>query len=169
METPAKSSLIESKLDHEFLSLLLKENYDSNVELLDYELKKKGLPGDNYMSVIYDLNLTIRRTNQEGKTSIESTSFVLKALPTNPPVLKYIRELRCFETEKTMYQIVFPELIALDSSYDSFPRCISSSLDEKSTYILLENLAASGYKMPDRISGLNLDEAVLAISVSNYC
>lgn len=162
MASSSGTSSVELKFNKEFLSKLVHDYCSPKSELVDFELKKRNVLGENFMSAIYQLNLKITEENDS-----KTVPMILKALPANPLLLKSARGMKAFEKEVAMFQQIFPEMMAVDNRFNSVPKHVSSSLDEQTTYVLMEDLTAKGYKMADRISGLDLDHSKLVISVSS--
>ncbi len=162
MTSSTGTSPIEFKFNKEFLSKLIHDCYGPKSELVDFELKKRNILGENFMSAIYQLNLKITEENDT-----KSVKMILKALPANPLLLKSARGMKAFEKEVAMFQQIFPEMMSVDNRFTSIPKHVSSSLDDQETYVLMEDLTAKGFKMADRISGLDLDHSKLVIAVSS--
>ncbi|CAL8073066.1 unnamed protein product [Orchesella dallaii] len=123
------------RFSHEFLSTILKQ-HDPTLKLIAFDLTRG--------------------------TSAE-IPLVLKALPTNLPILKYMRELKAFEKEVLMFEAVFPELCQ-NLKYESLPKAIYTFCDSEDSYVIMEDLKSNGYRMADRINGLDFEHAKLAIN-----
>ncbi|ODN05077.1 hypothetical protein Ocin01_01607 [Orchesella cincta] len=155
----------EIMFSHEFLSKILKPHYP-NLKLVTFDLARGTSAGDNYMSIIYSLKLKVENTDgcpQSSNSKYSEISLVLKALPTNPPILKYMRELKAFEKEVVMFQSVFPELCE-NLEYESLPKAIYTFCDSEDSYVIMEDLKSDGYRMSDRINGLDFEHAKLVIN-----
>lgn len=81
------------------------------------------------------------------------------------------RELfRCdeaFENEIAAYCHLIPVFRKYFPSQVPYPICLFAGVDDEGELIILEDLCESGYKMVDRLKGLDYDHCKIVVQVGN--
>jgi len=97
-------------IDHEFIESIL----DKDTELVSYTISPGSKPGDNFMSVIYSIDLETRNkiisTKKENKESVETRNWLLKCFPSLPSRQRFNTKSNLFYRELEVYQTWLPEL-----------------------------------------------------------
>lgn len=162
---------VEEIVTPDILNAILKEynsSQERNVELVDWEAKLGTVAGDNYMSIIYALKMTLK--NAKGDSV--SLPVMLKVLPRNEIRVKIINDGNVFLREVYMYEKIIPAMEeflrerlppAEAEVCARWPKCFASKTDGKGDYLAMEDLKAKGFKMASRQSGLDFEHCKLVM------
>ncbi|CAG7835049.1 unnamed protein product [Allacma fusca] len=161
--TPAVEEIVTTEVVEDIL-----KSHNADLDLLDFSARLGSQLGDNYMSIMYavDINAKSRTTG-----IAEVFHIMLKTLPRNNFRQQMINEMKAFEKESKMYGEVFEDFIAFQKEkgledgemFSAFPKCYSSFCNGTTDYLAMEDLRYSGYKMGNRIAGLDEDHSKLAV------
>jgi hypothetical protein len=122
------------------------------MELIDFSAKLGTQIGDNYMSIMYsvEINLKHRKTGDA-----QTIHVMLKTMPRNAMRQQMINESGAFVKDVNMYKQVFPEMIAFqkakglkkDEFFQGWPECYTTFVSEDGTsdYLGMEDLKVKGY------------------------
>jgi hypothetical protein len=164
---PEAPPAVEEVVTKEIVEEIIK-SHNPNLELVDYSARLGSEVGDNYMSIMYavDINAKSKATGSE-----ESFHIMLKTLPRNNFRQQMINEMKAFEKEGKMYNEVFQDFITFQKEkgledgemFTAFPKCYSSFFNGTTDYLAMEDLRFSGFKMANRIAGLDEHHSKLTI------
>lgn len=122
---------------------------DTDLELVDFTAVPGTEIGDNYMSVMYavDIEAKSRKTSETQKIRT-----MLKTMPRHPMRQQMIVEFQAFVREQKMYDEILPAFLKFQKQhgisdqelFTQYPKCYSTFCDGKSDYLALENLRFSG-------------------------
>jgi len=159
-------------ISKEFLSKLLKKNVSS------FRLKPGTNVGDNYMSVLYSIQVEVEE--EDGQT--KSVSLLSKCFPTHPTRQEFLRKSNVFWNELQIYKTFLPELQkmaqnnGIEIQLPFSPLVGGEALDFKNTqkpeegfplygpfdiHITMPDLRSHGFRMADRQVGLDLEHVTL--------
>nr|CAD7261293.1 unnamed protein product [Timema shepardi] len=150
-------------LTAEFLQeLIRREDQDPNVTVKLADVNVATNKGDNYLSVIYRVDL---ECTSRDKT--RTSTLIVKCPPLDKLVEKFGEDVGAFKREIFMYRDVIPKMYSIwkkrtghTLSKRLSPRGYPSS---RMDTLILEDLRPLGYKMADRISQLDLDHTCLVL------
>lgn len=110
--------------------------------------------GDNYTSELSRLKMKVLLYSGE----VEERSVIYKCLPSTELMRKYIRDTGLFTTERRMYSDVLPKMEKIRREFESgeplWGECYAVHGYES---FLLQDLQVLGYKMGERIKGLDFE------------
>nr|CAD7404566.1 unnamed protein product [Timema poppensis] len=151
-------------LDEKFMERALREGEaDPDIVVKHIQVKAATAVGDNYVGLMY--RVYVEFVGKGG--SRDKQSFIVKALPVEQTARKLIIETNLFSTESTMYKKTIPDMERLlqgsnPERYRPFsPKGIYLAPRPDET-LVLEDLSVSGFKMAERLQGLDLDHSKLA-------
>lgn len=154
-ETPAAPPAEEPpKLEEIVTNDVLREiikGYKPELELVSWQAKPGTTIGDNYMSIMYSVQLELQNKGcgEEGKETLE---IMLKTIPRNAYRADMINEMKAFKKESNIYQNVFPAFIQLQKEqefakeklFTPWPKCFAAHVDGKTDFLAMENLKVAG-------------------------
>ncbi|CAL8099548.1 unnamed protein product [Orchesella dallaii] len=159
----------EDVITPNILSAIMDGYNRPELNLVDFQAKQGTIAGDNYMSIMYSLNI-----NLENETSGDSKllPIMLKVLPRNEFRLKMIRDANIFVRDVNMYKMVLPAMekfqreVGLEEEdiIKPWPKCYACETDGENDFLAMEDLKADGFKMANRKEGLDLDHCKLFIT-----
>ncbi|XP_066998758.2 uncharacterized protein [Anabrus simplex] len=156
----------------------LKSQLGTELILEGYECKANTKPGENYGSVMLALDVTLRRTKD---SPVETLQVVAKLAPPTDFLLDVFDFKNTFCKEMNVYKLVGPELerlqiecgipdedrlniLAKFYGAQTSSRGDNDPVADVNAILLLENLKVCGYKMGDRLAGLDLKHCELVLS-----
>lgn len=171
-QPPAASEVnIEDIVTPEVLSAILR-NYDGEGcwELVDWEGKLGTIAGDNYMSLIYAVKISLKKKVGCGEET-QVLPVMLKVLPRNEMRVKHINEANIFVKDVSMYDKIIPAIEKFQRQTLSeqeevctpWPKCYASKVDGKNDFLAMEDLKAQGFKMASRKIGLDFEHCKLVL------
>ncbi|XP_016980340.2 uncharacterized protein LOC108045504 [Drosophila rhopaloa] len=114
-------------------------------------------PGDNYASKLLKVDIQAQLKDK----SVKTFSYILKVQP--PKTVDNFTDINMFPKEMEMYRKYVP---AFEKLYKDAGLAITFSAKSfvlnkpvKEEYLLMENLQTSGFKMADRMKGLDLEHS----------
>ncbi|KYN14134.1 PREDICTED: uncharacterized protein LOC108766096 [Trachymyrmex cornetzi] len=143
--------------------VLRKSEGDDSIQVIDMSTKPATKKGDNYLSDM--IRITIEFSRNQGSHEIkEKKSIIVKLSPTTESVRqKFIVLAGYFHTEISMLSDTLNKMNKLlGPKY----RLSGKSLyvqNEHPTLLVMEDLMFLGFRMADRLSGLDLTHTVLAL------
>lgn len=155
------------------LKSLLQQSLGDEIEIQSADWKHLTDPGENFGSLILAIDVTLL---QNSKTEV--VHLVAKLPPPSPYLLKLFNSPFTFSKELAFYKDLTPAFLQLQSengicnANESWlgPRYFGGrmGLKDKNIFdnqasIVLENLNYTGYKMIDRLIGLNKQQVQYAI------
>ncbi|PSN37399.1 hypothetical protein C0J52_16309 [Blattella germanica] len=147
-------------LTNAFLSEVLSKEKSAPVSVIDFDAKAAVPKGDNYLSTLYRIVATYK-----GQDGVDKSYLIVKTLPAGEMMQKFLSELKGYEKEAHMYQVVFPAIYRImKETYGKIHLLSARSLPcpiEKT--FVLEDLQHLGYKMADRCKGLDLDHCKVSV------
>lgn len=161
---------IEEIVTPEVLSAILK-NYDEegNWELVDWEGELGTVAGDNYISLIYAVKITLKKKVACGEDT-QVLPVMLKVLPRNEMRVKHINEANVFVKDVSMYDKIIPAIeqfqrktLSEQEVCTPWPKCYASKVDGKDDFLAMEDLKAQGFKMASRKVGLDFEHCKLVL------
>ncbi|KAL7648250.1 UNVERIFIED_CONTAM: hypothetical protein RMT77_000156 [Armadillidium vulgare] len=156
---PLKSYELISK---ELLIEALRKDKGPDVELLSWEIIPFTKKGDNYTSLVVSINVSYRKNDVDSENS-----YIVKLNPLRPITFQteIIEKSYTRETEVLSgivggmnYQL---ERLGLDSIRT--PKLFSRSLEKGREAYVLEDLRVQGFKMYDRMKGMDLNHSLLVV------
>ncbi|XP_056648855.1 uncharacterized protein LOC130453246 [Diorhabda sublineata] len=153
------------------LDELIKKYHGENVQIVDKKMTNLTAPGENYLSDIFKLDVTIK--NKNGNESIEH--YVAKSVLIKPDMSSDMN-VEIFKNEILFYTTVIPTIRQFAKEHglqdkDVFPELIAARMNldhtdktDENAVLILENLAEKGYKNADRHISFDLDGAKLILS-----
>lgn len=134
------------------------QKFDKNgsvIKLLDFSLEPALKKGENYMSDIIRVKTKVELGN--GRTL--KKSFIIKKKIEGYVMNDVSKELDIFKLEAMMYNVILKEMEHLMNEFDDTEEVVWCQLyDHDETYLLMEDLKASGFVLADRKTGLGLDD-----------
>ncbi|KAK7869207.1 hypothetical protein R5R35_001149 [Gryllus longicercus] len=149
-----------SWLNKELIQQALRNAGDSNSQVETIDVSVPVAAGDNYGSSIYRAKATL--------TDGQERSFIIKGPAAGAALSSATTEGRTFEREVTMLAQVIPQMEALleEAAPGRFPplapRCYHHGTSPVE-FLVMEDLAPSGFKLADRKRGLGLRHSLLAL------
>ncbi|KAF5307171.1 hypothetical protein FQR65_LT00687 [Abscondita terminalis] len=145
----------------ELFERALKSYFQTNVTLLGYTSSAAVQAGDNYTSQIFRTVVTYTLENNQSKNSI---SLIVKCAPVDKAeMLEFIKQIKMFEKEKEVYAKTLPAIYdILGESYTLSAKFIYYT-DIPNEVIIFEDLSKLGYKMHNRLQGLDLEHCLLIV------
>ncbi|KAL7288108.1 hypothetical protein TKK_0017893 [Trichogramma kaykai] len=133
--------------------LFAKEEPD--IEILSSDEAPGSGRGDNYTSMLYRLEVQgrNRRTSQPW-----SKSIIYKVLPESKERRELYKSELLFRNEVVFYTKVWPELAQLQADGRPVFNGVAKVYLAQHDLIAMEDLRPKGYKMADRVKGLQLDD-----------
>ncbi|XP_076285070.1 uncharacterized protein LOC143211359 [Lasioglossum baleicum] len=157
LETP-------SWLNVDFTERILRlSEEDSTVQVIDVFVKPATSKGDNYTSDM--MRVTIEYTRMQGNKRVnEKTSLIFKIEPILEGARKdLIEKSQIFDTEIIMMTDTLKKMSDMLGPGTRLGAEIYHVRMERPLCLVMEDLAAIGFRMADRIAGLDLAHSVLAI------
>lgn len=134
-----------------------------------YAVSAGSKTGDNYLGVLYRVEVTEAATEGEG---VKRLALILKGMPASE---RRRQEMRCglmFDNEHFVYRVVLPDLARFvaekgvaeaaevdedDPTFPNTPRCFDATRDgaEGEDTIVLEDMRPLGFTMTDRQRGVD--------------
>ncbi|KAK0094729.1 hypothetical protein PV326_010175 [Microctonus aethiopoides] len=163
----------EDSLPVKNLKSILQQSFENEIEIDKAEWKYLTDPGENFGSLIFAIDVTLIC---DSKTKL--LHVVAKLPPPSSYLLKLFNSPCTFSKELAFYKELTPEFLQLqrengilDPEFSWLgPHYIGGrmSLNDNETFdnqasIVLENLNSSGYKMADRLIGLNKSQTEFAV------
>jgi thiamine kinase-like enzyme len=161
-----EQSPVPDWLDKEFLTSVLKDEVSgSNIAVTSYDVEPAVPKGDHFSSCL--LRVTVDYTFKDGgrKNCTATSSFIVKSLPTAEIMLYLLTQTGIFQRETAVYLEALPVMYRLAEEITGSKaqyltsRCIYS----EPNILVLQDLNHLGYKMADRIKGLDLSHCQLAL------
>nr|XP_053644318.1 uncharacterized protein LOC128696924 [Cherax quadricarinatus] len=159
-ETPQKT--YRSLITESHVKKALKSQQGSSAQLLSWTVTDFTDRGDNYACVVTSVDV---RYHKEGKD--RKTSFVVKCNPCR--VLPFFNGFSTiiFQKEAGYYLELLPllnvQLSHVGREPIRAPHCYFAHITEKEEVIFLEDLRQEGFKMFDRMKGMDKAHAVLVL------
>ncbi|PSN31212.1 hypothetical protein C0J52_25885 [Blattella germanica] len=148
----AKTELPAPWVNHDFTRKILSNHEGTPVSLIKLEATPAVPKGENFMSTLYRTYVEYKREKDE---KISSKYLIIKY---QPPGEAFHKELHVFENVLPMMNVVgsskFGNVYEISAKY--------FGTDNQNT-IVLEDLRYLGYKMEDRLKGLNLEQCVIVL------
>jgi hypothetical protein len=154
-------SKIPGLLTKSLLEKALESKCQSPVKILDYQVSLASKKGDNYTSNIYRATI-----NYEISGRSENTSLIVKYSIEDEESRRYYEVMKLMDKEIEMYEKILPkfqEISGVKFSADCY-----YIIKDPAIYVF-EDLNASGYKVADRLAGLDLDHSkILLEKLGNF-
>ncbi|KYN14138.1 hypothetical protein ALC57_13723 [Trachymyrmex cornetzi] len=144
-------------------NILRKSEDDNSIQVTDIFSKPATTKGDNYTSDMIRITAEYSR-DQDSHRIKEKKSIILKILPELGSVRqKLVIESGLFHTEMSMMSNTLNKMIKLlELKYRLSGKTLYVQ-NEDPMLLVIEDLAAIGFRMADRLSGLDLDHSILAL------
>lgn len=152
----ANESVSSPWMKKELLELWLRTYY-GQVTVTECEVQPATVKGDNYLSVLH--RLTVR--TQGG----QSHSLIVKCRIEEGKTARLVEDSKVFRREQEMYSTTLPRMSALlkkalpGTSEPISAKCMYAC----QSFLVLEDLSAVGFRMMDRLEGLDLDHCLLVM------
>ncbi|KAK5639826.1 hypothetical protein RI129_010637 [Pyrocoelia pectoralis] len=157
-------STAQTLITKDFLQSVLNAYLKRHVKITNFFTSNVVSTGEQFCGELLRIvaTYTIEERDPNGRLSI-----VAKIFPEDEATASSISILRCFQNELNVYAEVIPAIYSLDYREKLAPKAIYVSHNPKPT-LLLEDLTPLGYKMQNRLDGLNLDHLLLAVKKLAY-
>ncbi|CAH1406810.1 unnamed protein product [Nezara viridula] len=157
-------------MDKEVLEVVLKmlDRESKIASIIDLQSVPALAKGENYTSTI--LRITAKVVLGNGR--IAKKSFIMKQIITEGPGGEFMKFRDVGKKESQIYSVIHKEMTYLMEEFEDTDEtlwCYFIHYDPLLSYILLEDLNASGYSLVPRQKGLDLDHAILVLrSLGRY-
>ncbi|XP_065221617.1 uncharacterized protein LOC135846448 [Planococcus citri] len=142
------------EINNELLSKMLSGDSSSKVTILNWHVKNNIVAlGNNHTSELSRLIVEYQR-----KGRIFKKSFILK-VPSTHPMYSLAVRFNMYEKEYPIYTEILEEMYKIDGEHLG-PKLYYA--DDKYS-LIMKDLAASGYKMVDRLKQLDYDQCYLVL------
>lgn len=143
-------------------------SYKPGAKLVSYSAYLATKTGDNYLSIIYATDILLEDPSTK---HVELLQVMLKTIPRSEMRLEMINDLGAFRKEADVYSNVFPYLVQFQEDLGippelqvaPWPKCYTLHVDGKTDFLAMENLRALGYRMGDRMLGLDFNHCSLVL------
>ncbi|ODN02157.1 hypothetical protein Ocin01_04497 [Orchesella cincta] len=151
------------------ISAILDGYNHPELSLVDFQAKQGTMAGDNYMSIMYSLNINLKNATSGDSQALP---VMLKVLPRNEFRLKMIRDANIFVRDVNMYKMVLPSMeefqkkagFEADEIIRPWPTCYACKTDGENDFLAMEDLKTQGFKMANRKEGLDFDHSKLFVT-----
>ncbi|XP_044260338.1 uncharacterized protein LOC123008549 [Tribolium madens] len=147
--------------------------------IIDYKVQRLTAPGENYGSLILQIDFTIKTLN-----TTRILNVVAKTVPPNEFIQKLFCTQESFKTEIAFYKEVVPTLekfeqelrISQDGITNLFPKYYGSRINliknstkvDSDAILLLENLKFEDFSTMERTQGFNLEVSKVIVERLAY-
>ncbi|XP_016952771.1 uncharacterized protein LOC108026365 [Drosophila biarmipes] len=148
------ASKIPDWITAELFEDVLKANVEGFSKVKSFKADMGSAAGENYATIM--LRISIEVELQDGKT--KPVSFMVKLPHQFEVYQEMMKRTNIFDTERTMYNEVVPELSALYKAVGVDITFGAKSYDiknAKTDYVALEDLGVKGFKNANRLEGLD--------------
>lgn len=122
--------------------------YKSESRLVSWQAQPGSKIGDNYMSIMYALQLELEDKNGTGET----LDVMLKTIPRNVFRQDMINDMKAFQKESLIYKDVLPIFVQVQQEHEirdedlfrAWPKCYAAHVDGQTDYLAMENLKVAG-------------------------
>ncbi|XP_063225451.1 uncharacterized protein LOC134532680 [Bacillus rossius redtenbacheri] len=126
---------------------------------VEVEVSRASAKGDNYIGELLRVKVKGRRDGEEG----QSMSVVLKLIPENEARRAVARVDAFFDNELFVYSEVMPAFQSLQEDrrvpeaerFGAVPKLLACDRSEGGVSLVLEDMSPRGYRMADRLKGLD--------------
>ncbi|XP_018404984.1 PREDICTED: uncharacterized protein LOC108781509 [Cyphomyrmex costatus] len=140
--------------------ILRKSENDNSIQVMDISSKQATVKGDNYTSDMIRVTVEYSR----GSKIKEIKSIIIKLSPVLEGIRqKMVVEGGLFETEMSMMSDTLDKMNKLLEPKHRLSGKMLHIQNENPTLLVIEDLASLGFRMADRMSGLDLDHSILAL------
>uniref|UniRef100_A0A3F2YWK6 CHK domain-containing protein n=1 Tax=Anopheles epiroticus TaxID=199890 RepID=A0A3F2YWK6_9DIPT len=142
-------------IDREYFTRVLETYLHADVTVQRYELAAGCPGGQNFMSAIVraTVHYTLASAKPEGPP--ETVSLIVKTKLSNPELAEGADQLNVFGIEKNVYGAVLKAVRELLTSFGDCTQFAPRFIYEDEHALVLEDLAAKGYRQPDRRARLD--------------
>lgn len=155
MDGAAEDNVVISKKDME--EIVHKLVGSSEIKVIDV---KFGVATSEVSGFLASHTRSVVTVEQQGKE--KQYTFFIKSTPEQESQKEFVREYGAFETEIGFYTQIIPQVTQLGISLP-YPLCYLARNDNEEAFLVLEDLAQSGYKMADKKRGLDCDHCLLVV------
>ncbi|XP_018405008.1 PREDICTED: uncharacterized protein LOC108781530 [Cyphomyrmex costatus] len=142
--------------------ILRKSENDNSIEVIDIFSNPAAIKGDNYLSDM--IRITAEFSRDSNNKVKEKKSIIIKLSPTHESVQqKMVIQLGVFHTEMLMMSDTLDKMNKLLRPKHRLSGKILYMQNENPVLLVIEDLATLGFRMANRLSGLDLDHSILAI------
>uniref|UniRef100_A0A336MJB6 CSON013154 protein n=1 Tax=Culicoides sonorensis TaxID=179676 RepID=A0A336MJB6_CULSO len=139
-------------------------NKDPKIDVLNFTIEPAVPPGNNYASLLLRLHIKCTKTNR--RNNIFMKRIIVKTILSDPNTAKTISDTNVYVKELLMYDTILPKcqklLHSVDDSDSFFYPAIH--VDFKNKTIIFNDLTTEGYRIADRIAGLDQNHIELVIN-----
>jgi len=100
-------SVLNTEITLDFLSSVLGEEN----EIISYKVTRGSKPGDNFMSVLYAIQVHLKSKNNDDQINNKTLHLLFKCLPSHPGRQEFNAKSNFFYRELQVYQSFLPELM----------------------------------------------------------
>ncbi|KAH8304721.1 hypothetical protein KR044_007259 [Drosophila immigrans] len=133
-----------------------------------YEFGAGGKKGDSYLSRVFRL-CVYGVKEPEGKQL--KVNVIVKGMPANLHRRRLFRSVDFFRNEIAFYTSVIPAIEAFQRSrqtapknpFVEYPKCLAVHCDGENDFVALEDVGFRGYRAPNRMSYIALEDALLTM------
>ncbi|KAB7500117.1 hypothetical protein Anas_04967, partial [Armadillidium nasatum] len=146
----------------ELLNEALKKDKGGDVELLSWEIIPFTNKGDNYSSVVVTISVSYRKNKV-----VSECSYIGKLNPLRPVSIQTENAEKSYAREAEVLSAIIGgmnnqlERLGLDPIRT--PKLFSRSLEKRREALVTENLKVQGFKMYDRMKGMDLNHSLFVV------
>ncbi|KDR22624.1 uncharacterized protein LOC110826733 isoform X1 [Zootermopsis nevadensis] len=159
---------IPAWLNAEFVAEIISEEDDiKNFSIIDLDVKPAVPKGSNYMSTLY--RIAVKSEDSKIENGVNKHFMILKTLPPGKVLQNLLFDLKGFQKELQMYEDTLPAMYRAlkDSETSTNRRTLPLSArffpNKMDNIIVLEDLQNLGYKMGNRVTGLDVEHCRMAV------
>lgn len=132
--------------------------------MVNFSATNMSADGDSFCSEMK--RVTLSYTADDDK-EVRTISIIAKYMPENEAMSQMITEMRLFDVELDIYNVVIPKMSTLAYREKVGPKVYYTSA-EPVPIVLLQDLSQLGYKILERQKGLGLDDSLAVIEKLAY-
>ena len=150
-------------IDVGFVRLLIENDIgQSGIRVRDFSVERAAENGENYGSVILRIRVGYYREDDSCPSNGDywKASYVGKFMPVQPQHYQTIKNFKIFDREILVYQKLLPAALKLQEEpkiRPDVPLCVFAGVTPFEA-VVMRDLKEEGFKLADRIQGLNVAE-----------
>ncbi|KAJ8879474.1 hypothetical protein PR048_020082 [Dryococelus australis] len=142
--------------DEYIAEILRKGEDDSGIKVNNVDITSYLGKGENYASIIQKINITYT----DGKDHQKEKTFILKSMPHNPIMQRFVIEAKLYDKELHAYKKLIPAMASLTEVPQISAQFYSTDRED---IVILEDMTTKGFKMADRKKRMDLAHSILAL------
>ncbi|PSN29630.1 hypothetical protein C0J52_28343 [Blattella germanica] len=145
-----------SWLNSSFISKILSEDKPTTISVSKIDVTPAVPKGENFMSTLYRVYVQYKESTHE---EFLCKHLIIKCQSPEEDLQEFLQRIKAFEKEVHMFENIFPMMkdVIVSKSGRSYEFSAKYFRTERPNTIVLEDLNHLGYKMEDRLKGLDLE------------